>query len=114
MNIMKYLPFAFIIAFSLVFTSCEKEEIQNATQTTTNAPTTEYQLTDVAIRSLNSSIYVKEFRLLDTEDLKLPVYLTVKGVEYSDNGRITDLVANDKVYTSIETFEHNAEVPYVD
>ena len=110
---MKYLPIAVFVASIFVFSSCQKENAanQNSAQEITGTQIPEYQVSDITIRSLNSNYYVKELSLLNA-DGKTPSFININGSDYSDNGRNNDLQADDGVFTSLETFEHNAEVPY--
>lgn len=68
---------------------------------------------DCLERSIDSTIYIREALVLNFDTLQnLPLLLTFEDTDFSDNGTGYDEIAGDGLYTSIQTYEHNVDVPF--
>ncbi len=65
------------------------------------------------IRSVDSKSYVRELAFRDfSVSPQMPATIRLDDVVYTDDGRESDLKANDGTYTSHAMYFHNDEIPY--
>lgn len=69
---------------------------------------------DCLERSIDSIAFVREALVLNfNENKKLPIMLSFEGTDFIDDGTGNDEVAEDGLYTSIITYNHSPNVPFV-
>ncbi|MBI3139534.1 MAG: hypothetical protein HYZ15_13240 [Sphingobacteriales bacterium] len=57
-------------------------------------------------RNLDAKTFVKEIKLVSfSASYALPLGFGLKEINYSDNGKLYDLVAGDGIYTSVDRYE---------
>ena len=122
LNIFKIMRKSFFVIFVLYFvvTSCQKGEIEASDVTFVEEVSIagtffkqNMALVDARIRSLNSTNYVKELYFVNFSDQKWEKeILIMKGMSYHDDGLSNDLIANDGIYTSTDTFLHDTVIAF--
>ncbi|MBT8232139.1 MAG: hypothetical protein HKO66_14700 [Saprospiraceae bacterium] len=71
-----------------------------------------YTLSELSVRSLNASKYVRQIKMTDySKSLGIQKFAFLDEA-FSDEGAGNDLVANDGIFTSIESYDHNSNVKY--
>lgn len=116
---------------ALLFTACSKEDINQSPVQNNPAENIakshgdstwidKYFADHVALfdsrnRSLNSSTFVSELYFIDFSNnpKKMPYKVVVQDVTFLDDGTLHDKVANDGIFTSIITGNHNVDFPYL-
>jgi hypothetical protein len=105
----------FMLAGFLALCSCKQGPAGESSQ---NIPGASSFKENVAIfyagiRSVDTRSYVKELAFRDfSASPQMPSTIRIDDVAYTDDGKESDLKANDGIYTSHAMYFHNDEVPY--
>ena len=110
--------FLFIFVGLLVFStqSCSDDSLSAIQPELSD---TEYfqkniSLFDARVRSLDKTMYVREVYFLNLgSDLnRMPSEINFQEVVFFDDGKGNDLVKNDGIYTSFQSFNYDARISY--
>ncbi len=69
-------------------------------------------ISGLSVRSITSENYVREFNATDfSKSLSLSSFVFLDEV-FTDDGSFNDQVANDGIFTSINSYQHNSDVEF--
>ncbi len=117
---MKYLSFLMITSLALLTVACNESNDQNNFSEIESLSEADLfkqnvSLFDARTRSVNTQEYTKELKFVDfSGQTPMPSTIAFQGMLFADTGEGLDLIAGDGVYTSVESFTHSSEVPYVE
>lgn len=111
------LSFAIIIVCITLY-SCSNDEANQLVSKMTEAESLAFfkeniSIFDARVRSLNETSFVKELYLANFSEKNWDRnQIGFDNIAFQDNGKGNDLVANDGIFTSVETFNFNTEIIY--